>query len=296
MVEVAGFGVERVADEFLDMTAVSDGMRYTKVAYVSSVSTGFQKNEYGFVTFYLKDVNANIVQARLFNVADFMLSGVKASAMKNHPVKLTFVVQEFNGRLSLVIDGKEGIEVWDGEFPYEKFIGKVDMDTSTVCALGQKFIPNFEFDSRWSSASFDRIAQGRAGSFAKLFELGLSSICGMEGLVGIDVKELVSVYFIAMQYYFNVLLQHQKLDKFDTFNDHKVLYDIENVYQNDERRMVILDTVKALVGLAKPYGFTACVIKRAVENASFVLNTAYQLNSAPIGTKVTVGGVDVLKY
>ena len=296
MIAVSGFDDVTSKDDYLDLSSLTEGVMYTKVAYVTNVTTGFQKNEYGFVTFYLKDVNANLVQARLFNVADFMLSGVKAATMKNHPVQLTFMVQDYNGRHSLVIDGKAGIELWDGDFPYERFIGKIDVDSSAILAIGNKCCSDFILDNRWATTSFETIAQGRAGAFMKIFDMALSSLCGMHDLPGVDLNELLFVYYKSMELYFDTLVETQKLDNFGSLNNYKFLIRAENLYSDDDRKMLIIDTTKALLSISKPVGIIAYAINNAVREAIFLLNASCQLNIAPIGTKVGIGGVDILKY
>lgn len=295
MVPVNDFNVGTQDNNFLLIRDLTVGKKYTKVAYLSNVSTGIQKNEYGFATFYLKDCEGNLVTAKLFNVADFMLSGINLTAMRKHPVELTFVVQEFNG-ISLVIDGQKGISVWDGDFPYADFLGKVEVDTTTIEQVGKQVIPDFELDAMMKNASLDGIAQGRAGGFLKVFDIALAQICGYNNVVGIDFKELLFVFYATMDLYFNVLVQRQKVNNFEDMFDDEVLHGARMKYKGDDRMLPILNSLRALISNAKPAGIEDFIIKRAVETATMTLNAAYQLSITPVGVRTVVGGVSLLKY
>ena len=287
----------RADGDYLDVSALAEGMVYTKVAYVQSVSTGLQKNAAGFITFYLKDCNANLITARLFNVEDFMLSGVKGSALAKHPVKITFVPQEFNGRMSLVIDGKIGVELYTGEFDYKRFTGSVDVDLTKAEAIGKACMPeDWELNPMYSTASFDYVGQGRAGAFASIFNSALVTVSGYCALPGVNKESLLTVFFNAMEQYFQILMNRQKLSAFGNFEDFKFINSVSVKFSSDDNCMCIVDTVKALSGASKPLGYEAALIKNAVDGAMFALNASLALQSVPFGTKTMVNGVDVLKY
>lgn len=295
MVPVNDFTYDEQASKFLIVKDLKVGKKYTKIAYLSNVSLGTQKNEYSFATFYLKDYEGNLITAKLFNVADAMLSGVNMTLMRKHPVELTFVVQEFNG-ISLVIDGATGINVWEGDFPYAQFLGTVDVDVSTLVGVGQKVIPGFEINALMKTASLDGIAQGRAGGFLKVFDMALAQMCGYNNMVGINFDDLIFVFYNTMELYFEVLMQRQKLNNFDDMLDYEILHNARVKFLNDERMMPIINSLRALISNTKPAGIEDFIIKHAVETAVTTLNAAYQLNVTPVGIHINVGGVSLLKY
>lgn len=295
MVPVNDFTIEEQTHDFLLVKELKVGKKYTKVAYLSNVSIGTQRNDYGFATFYLKDYEGNLVTAKLFNLAEFMLSGVNMTLMRKHPVELTFVVQEYNG-ISLVIDGEKGIHVWDGDFPFAQFLGTVDVDTSTIEGIGQKFLPGFELNVMMKTASLDSIAQGRAGGFLKVFDIALAQVCGYNSVVGINFEDLVFTFYQTMALYFEVLLQRQKLNNYDDMFDYEILHNARMKFKDDERMMPIINSLRALISNTKTAGIEDFIIKHAVETAITTLNAAYQLNVTPVGVRINVGGVSLLKY
>ena len=118
--------------QLLDMQHIPEMTTVERIAYVYDVSLGVSKLEDGFVKFFLKDCNAAVTTAVMFNVEKFFESGMKASAFKGKPIRFKCMAQEFNGRLSLVIDGNYGVSIYDGPFEYERFIGKLDSDVVSV--------------------------------------------------------------------------------------------------------------------------------------------------------------------
>lgn len=282
-------------NNFLLVRDLKVGKKYTKVAYLSNVSIGIQRNDFGFATFYLKDYEGNLITAKLFNIADFMMSGVNATLMRKHPVELTFVVQEFNG-ISLIIDDKAGIHVWEGNFPYAEFLGKVNVDTSTIQTVGEQVIPDYKINAMMQSASFDSIAQGRAGGFLKVFDMALATIYGYNDVVGVNFRDLIFTFYNVMDLYFDVLTQRQKMNNFEDMFDDEILHNARVKFKDDDRKMPIINSLRALISNSKPIGFDDFVIKNAVETAMTSLNAAYQLNITPIGVRTNVGGVSLLKY
>lgn len=295
MVPITDFEQPGVESEFLLIRDLKVGKKYTKVAYLTNVSMGTQKNEFGFVTFYLKDCEGNLITAKLFNVADFMMSGINVTMMRKHPVELTFVVQEFNG-ISLVIDGDKGIQVWDGDFPFEKFLGVVEVDTSTIEGVGSQVIQDYKLNAMMRTASLDGIAQGRAGGFLKIFDMALAQICGCNNIVGLNFQDLVFVFYNTMELYFEVLMQRQKVNNFEDMFDDEILHNARMKFKGDERMLPIVNSLRILIGNVKPVGIEDFIIKHAVDTALTTLNAAYQLNITPTGMRTNVGGVSLLKY
>ena len=107
----------------LDIREFVDGKTFKRLAFVQKVKSGVSVYETGYYTFYVKDVNGNVLAARLFNVKNFIESGFTASLYKNKPVIMEFSSQIYNGQWSLVVDK---IDLWTGDFPFARFRGSVD--------------------------------------------------------------------------------------------------------------------------------------------------------------------------
>ena len=59
---------EQIMD--LDINTLEDGKEYDKVCYLLNYKAGLPKLDKGFYTFYVKDKNANVVAARMFDIKD----------------------------------------------------------------------------------------------------------------------------------------------------------------------------------------------------------------------------------
>ncbi|MBS6773478.1 MAG: hypothetical protein KH239_00005 [Eubacterium sp.] len=92
---------EQIMD--LDINTLEDGKEYDKVCYLLNYKAGLTKQDKGFYTFYVKDKNANVVAARMFDIKDYVDEGFTAMLMKSKAVKISFVAQIWNGSWSLVV-------------------------------------------------------------------------------------------------------------------------------------------------------------------------------------------------
>lgn len=284
--------------DYLDVSSLAEGVRYTKLAYVQSTNVGIQKNNGGFVSFYLKDCNGCRITARLFNVEDFMISGIKASAFAHCPVKLTFVPQIFAGSMSLVIDSKIGIERYGGEFDYGRFIGKIDVPYEDISNVARAAgLEDWSVPIDWKTRSIDSICSGKAGGFAALVYGSMCSVSANASAAGLGVSETMRIYFAAIQLFFDYLIDKSKNPVLTELINPNVLSRVKLlVAENSEEYLPTYDTTRALCGLGKPLGIEAHLIKRSVDLAMFIVNAKDSLSLIPSGTKAYVGGVDLLKY
>lgn len=283
---------------YLDMRKIPELKPVTRLAYVHDVNVGTTKYDSGFVKFYLKDCNADVVTAILFDVENFMMSGINAAAFKHKAVEFKCVAQEFRGRLSLVIDSRDGIKVYNGPFEYEKFIGRVDysltMLESACCECG-------EWDgidtNEWLRCSIDELGRGRTGAFGRLVELAYSSIAPVvNSLNKKESDEMLSAFVVTSDYYFRYLRQKQNTDVIGTLGIYKFLSQVSQRYSESDSKLVFLDCLSAVAGSDKPKHLYAHLIKNAFDNARLTMQMQLQFTSMPLGTKAYVGGVELSKY
>lgn len=281
--------------EYLDINSLVLNTAYTRLALVTGATTGLSKLEQGFVTFYLKDCNANVVAARLFNVADWVNSGINALQFKKRPVKLRFIAQEFNNRISLVIDGVEGIELWNGNFDYDRFVGRVAYNKEALDKLYDKILHQ-SFPIAFSNTSISSLGSGRIGALPKVIELVSNYLMALGDLPDCKVDEMLNVYLNAMQVYGEILINTEKYESLST----NMLFDLlatANVqYRSDPNYDIIMDTARALAKVSKPGHLYANIIQRATELAVTTVNMAITSGNMVLGAKASVGGGDLLKY
>jgi hypothetical protein len=294
--EMNGVNGENQAD-YLDITQLVEGKVYTKIALVTSATPGTTKQQSGFAKFYLKDVNSNIVCARLFDVKDFAFCGIKLSSFKNRPVRLKFVAQEFNGSLSLVIDGAFGIEAYNGAFDYSRFIGKMEYGDEEIVQTGKIiFGDDWSLNPEWGTASLDNIGQGRVGAFMKVFELAFATISGYYNISGIDSKCLAKVLFTTMETLFVTKRNSNVYGVLESTKNFDYLTSINAKWMGDSLRGVIMDASKAMAGISKPSHIYSHLVLSAINSAITNVNLILVNNSMVLGTSSYVGGVSLSKF
>ena len=69
-------------EKYLDISKLKEFEQITTIAYVHDVSVGRTKMESGFVKLFLKDCNSNVVSAILFDVENFVFSGINIMQFK----------------------------------------------------------------------------------------------------------------------------------------------------------------------------------------------------------------------
>lgn len=284
-----------VSNDYLKVNELMEGINYTKIAYVMSSNAGLSKNETGYAKFYLKDANSTVVTAFLFNVQDFALSGLKLSQFKGKPVKISFVPQIYNGRVSLIIDGKEGISYWDGEFDKSIFVGTVNYNEALITKAARSVIPDWEFPAEYRVFTDSGVGQGRVGAFGRVIEMSLRTLAGYSSMVP-DGKVLLEVFLAAIDAKYSLLKSAQK---YDFLNDAKLFNVIETLtqkYRANENYPVVVDVVRALAGFGKPSHLYSHLVISAIKQAIQALDLIISNDSLIVGSSAEIGGVVLSKY
>lgn len=281
----------------LDVSSLTEFQEIHCVAYVHNGYTGMSKLNQGFVTLILKDCNATVVRATLFNVAQFSKSGLTIAAFKRKPVVIHATVQYFNNQISLVLSEMHEIELYTGEFEYSRFVGELEFDSKFIQSVGERVLgEEFEFPERMRTSSLDNIAQGRVGGFGKVYELALSNLWRMRNVPGVPFKELMWAFSHAMIEYFDSISSEQTIDFLDGLNSYSVLEKINMKYRGNDNRLLVIDTVRSLLGFEKPRHLVAHLIYRSVTEAIKEIELALTSINLPLGSRTKVGGEDLLKY
>lgn len=282
---------------YLRIGDLVEGVCYEKIALVTTAGAGLAKNSSGFAKFYLKDVNANVITAFLFDVKDFAFAGMKLSQFKGKPVLVKFTPQFFAGHVSLVIDGVQGIKEWDGEFDRRSFVGSVDFDEGLI----NEFVKQCSDDGwvlpiEYKLLSTDTFASGKVGAFAKCLEILAVNLKSYQTVLGEEKGLFGKLFRIAAETAY--LCEKAK-------NDTEILADTRvfdiilrmvNKYREDPYYSLVLDVVKAVSGQDQPKHLLSHVIMKSFKQAVEILNLVSLNNSLTIGASVETGGALLLKY
>ena len=249
---------EQIMD--LDINTLEDGKEYDKICYLLNYKAGLTKQDKGFYTFYVKDKNANVVAARMFDIKDYVDEGFTAMLMKSKAVKISFVAQIWNGSWSLVV---KNIEIWNGNFSYENYIGKAEYSVDALEAVYESLFSQ-AINPEYYSEFFPSLCGGRIGGFISVLEKSFTQLYSYQ-LQSLNVQDLHRCFFICMDAYFNYL----KLEKhFGIVPSQKVFEVINSIhfqYPESPYLNEITDTVLALTGLAKPQHIYSHLIYNTVK-------------------------------
>lgn len=293
MMESYGRSINGGMQKELDMTKIPEAVPVTKLAYVHDVKLGRTKYDSGFITFLLKDCHAKIVPARLFDVADAMMNGISIAGFKHKPVELRCIAQAFNGSLSLVIDGATGIKVYDGDFDYDMFIGKVESDLTDYREALKGAVADVDenwISRDWSRMPLESVADGKIGGYAKVVEIAFSALKPQM------TDELLQAFTVTASYYYEYLKTKQTMDVLGSLSAYKYLNTVTQRFSESESKLVYLDCLRSTIEMDKPLHLYAHLVKGAFRFAEQSLLLSQRFETQASGTKSYVGGVELSKY
>lgn len=282
------------SSKYLDVTELADGVRFERLCFVINHSAGTTKLGSGYFTFYVKDKNANVIRAQLFDVKDYVEQGFTAKMLVNKPVLLKFYAQIYNGRWSLII---EHISLWEGEFDYPMFRGSVPCDSVQLKTIASKIMgSSYQIPHEYSIVSFPSICDGRCGGYLKLMDASMRTLLNYKDLPSIGTQSLLEVFFYAMEAYYNYNL---KLSKFPIVPSNE-LFDILNMIEvkvkDNPFHFEIIDTCRSVMGITKPQHIYAHLVCNAIEENKNMFSLIYTNASLSKGSLTQVGGVELLRY
>lgn len=265
----------------LDMHNLVDGLEGSALALVMKAVPGMTRYEHGFFTFYVKDRRGNVIPARLFNVKDFSESGLVAKAYEGKPVQIKFTSQIFNGSWSLLV--KE-IELFNGKFDYDIFVGKVDFDEAMVRELfaSRKLVLNPDL----LVYALPQICNGKVGGFGKLIEAAYKTLMGYASMVT-DFDVLLDVFVRSICGYFAKCKQEAL---HPVPNQVALLNAIITGVQNAPNKNILTDSLQAIMGFGKPTFMESHLVYNAIVAAKNNLTIIEINNSAVKGAFVEVPG------
>lgn len=239
-----------------------EGQTMQALALVVGVSSGLTKKEEGFYTFMVKDENAKVFPARLFNVMDFVDSGLIASSLNSKPVEITFIPQIFNGSWSLIV---KDIQLHDGVFDYESFLGKIRTDSSYVDSKYNVAFPDEVSNPEYAIASFLEICGGRCGGFLRLMNNCAHDVENLLDSLDYTKQEVYQVFFCTFDCYYELLKQKKQYSILNPTELLNVLARMDARTKNLNMHLQIMDSCRAILGLGAPSDVLAHVIHNYIQ-------------------------------
>lgn len=287
-------GAKNVSDfPNLDIREFVEGEKYKRLAFVQKVKFGMSVYESGYYTFYVKDVNSNVLAARLFNVRDFVESGATANLYKNKPVVIEFSAQIYNGQWSMVIDK---IDLWTGEFDYTKFRGSIEADDVWIRECANRIFGSSDMVSDvYFTDTLSKIADGRCGGIAKLLEMSLHTAESLTGLPEVEVAQVIAVIFYAIE----AIYQYEKMqDTLSVVSNTMLLQRInktKEITAGMELQQYYIDAVVSVYGYGKPQMLYSNLAMQIIDMCRRELDLIYSNLKIPVGATTTVSGMELIR-
>lgn len=270
---------------YLDLAELEDGKDFSRVCLVKNVRYGTSVLGKGYYTFYLQDVNANTITARLFDITEFSDSGYTATYLKNKPVTIYFTAQIYEGSWSLIL---QNIRLYSGEFDYQIFRGiapSVNIEWLKNIYSGISEIPEY-----YRTKCIPEFCGGRSGGALKVLESATRVLEGYKELV--DFEKLLRVCSRAFTVYVKYLMKKME---FSSVSDADVVRLLQVELGTSEETEVI-NTCYALLGFRTANNIYAHLVKQAIETVMEAYDMLYFESTMPRGISTFYRGKEIIKY
>ena len=284
-----------VMSTFLDIPLLKIGDDTIKVAYLYDIDLGTDRLANGYFRLYLKDINGNIIIARMFNLdKNDEEMYVKALSLKGHAIQVRFTVGSYNGSISLQVSE---FKKYDGIVDYAQFIGAIDEVEESYEVAKKLFegfgIPNPDIPKLYKTDSFFELCDGKAGGYMKLVEVVLLSITSLRGIPGIDIKDLVFVWYHVQRAYYKYL---SRLSLLEVITNKERLEIITSFSAQEGVNDVCVDTLCGLLDISKPESLSSVIIADTVKSVIKNMKLACIYSTMLPGSYKKEGDLTLLKY
>lgn len=264
----------------LNVLSLEENTEYCKLCFLYDYRSGVTKMDKGFFTFFVKDENGNTLPARMFDLSQFQDDGFKVMLMKSHPVELHFIAQIFNGEWSLIV---KSIELWDGYFDYEKFLGRASWSGEVSDVWSQSL--EKPYNAKFETENFYSVCGGRVGGFASLLEKSWEHLRAYRN-EELEFTDLQRCFFICMDSYFKLLQCGKKFEIVPLQEKLKIVEGMSFEFENDTCLNEAITSFMALAEMGKPEHLFNHLIYDAVKNSQRHLDLIYKNQILPFGARV----------
>lgn len=290
-------------ENLLDVNLLKEGQVVNIIAYVLDCKIKIAATQSRYISLYLKDKNATVIRATMFDLDNSDYSCMTASAFKGKIVNLTATVQEYYGSMTLLVDSSIGISLYTGQISMAPFIGKFDIDFTLENTMFEKLFPGESSSLElYKYLSIDFLCNGKVGAFAKMVDIAFGNLL----VLPLATEEMLKVFFRVVDRYYTVLFSYKDLHDLERLFLYKEYTALENSCDK-EYASIAVDTLSAVLGSTKPLHLYSHLIYNALLNAHHFLELCEYNNSMVLCSKNTVyqtnllgdrmgSGIDLLKY
>lgn len=288
--------------KLLDVSMLNIGTEYEKLAYLVDVRESI--GNFGeFLIFSFKDCNSNRVTGTLGNQDDFYKSGMTALKMKNKPVKIRFLVREYNGGVSLRLSEISVLDITKEDFPLIKFIGSYENarnDAKIVeVGLGEFLGKQFTLGAnsqKYCTATIPKIYNGLVGGYCALLNFVFFDLYNMKGISSIDIVKLMRVFAAVQEEYFKYLCVENKANVLKDVDKAALISNSAQKYAKDlQLYSPVFSCMMGLSGLTQPTNIYAYLIYDSFKHHERRLNLITSYSTMLVGGSRKVGEITLIK-
>lgn len=287
-----------VANNMLDITTLEPGVDYHKVGYLYDLDIGTDRLANGFFRLFIKDVNGNIIVGRMFNLnQDDDSLFLTAKTLKGKAIDMYFRADSYNGSINLTVNS---FELYKGIIDYSLFIGTInDVEKSYqfVTRIFNKFgINNIKLPVAYKSDTFFELCDGKAGGYIKLLEVVSLMVTSLDGIPGINTKEIMDIWYLVQDGYYSYLKRLELIDVISNNEKIDIIYSFKRKIANSDVAIYAVDTLCSILGMSKPQTVQSAILVKTINSVKEYMKLACVYNSMIPGSSKVEGELTLLKY
>lgn len=278
-------------NEYLNLNDLFQNQKFSKICLVKDVKSGVSILGQGYYTFYVRDCNAHVLTARLFNPDGFSDSGFNALLLKGKPAKIDFTATIYNGNWSLVL---EKISLYNGDFDYDVWLGdasvKFKLPDEIEKVIAEGHVP-FDF---YNVSVLNGINNGKKGSAARLYLNVLKRL--LEFRDTFQTNGLIDVFNASFDFWFRYQQLKDKFEIIDAKSSFALKNDIFKRYERSVYITSIMETCLALIKEGEPKHLFCHIICDLMNTEIGIMNLVSVYESIPSGMFSRVDDKILMKY
>lgn len=272
----------------------SDTVIKDRVCYVLNGKGSIARNQKGFYGFNLKTADCKIIHAVIFDVPDFIKSGLTIKSLENSLVKVSGVVSDYRSGVSLILDRIEKCEPEEIlKIDSKKFLGEIE-NVNDMFQEVQEFVKLIDSDLHvppvLKMKSYPKIYGGRVGGYVKFIWKWMFLISVHNDF---DDGVINKAFYNCLINYAEYLDRLNVMEVITTIDKVQILKSIPD--DNSNVSAVTQDAMQAILGLGKPEHLYSKIIYECFDQVRRMSYLNELWDTLPNGGEKLLEGQDVLR-
>lgn len=266
--------------KFLDLQFPDVELKVTSVAYLIYGTIGYTKSEISkpYVLLNLRDYGGNLVLGWMFDTFDIDdMASLLAKAARS-PIQITYKLRDRAGSLELLVNEFESYS--GSDFPFDKFLGKIDRSEEMFSNANKFLTKNIGEEVSLSlelqTEGFIPICSGRQGGYAMLAWSVLKAVSAYFEGPSIDKRLLTLTAYRGLELYAKHLRNKDKVHIPLRHELMKMVLDESSKGSTAEERNILADCLAALLEISEPTHLYSHIVCEHIKLTQRMLQYSYQ--------------------